>query len=367
MTEKLKSLMDEEAGMQDFATPDLDAIVRDGDRTVRRRRTVVAALAVAAVTVGGVVLLGGGPGAENAQVADTPADSQGMSWATGSVIHTPTSKIEVGRPVRAYVRTAAGFVTVDDQGRVWSVVGRETTEVGAMTPSSLYLTSDPEDSLAAWLEQEPGGEWSWVVFDQALGRRLATFEEGKAPDIVGVVVALDDRTLYVSEDGDYVSIDVDDGTDAVVDPPARAAQLLSVEDGAFAWADPGDDDGESEYILGSAEAEAVRIPAVQGHLAWFSPDARWITFDADEPRVFDAGTGEQVEIDIDGRIFGVGYEWLDKDSLAVMASRGENGPIEMLVCEVPEGTCDVVVPDLGSFDGVIERGFALPNGTEITD
>lgn len=369
MTEKLKTLMDEVTAMQDFASPDLDAIVRDGDRVVRRQRAVIggAAVATAAVAAGAVVLVSGGMGTGDTQVSDAAIDSAGMSWATGSVIHTPTSSVEVGSPVRAYVRTDVGYVTVDQRGTVRSIVGDDVMEVGRMEPSSLYLTSDTEDSLAAWLQHEPGGDWSWVVFDQERGRRLATFEEGRAPDIVGVVVALDGRRLFVHEGRDYMALDVDDGLEEVVDGPARDAQLLSVESGIQAWVEPGDDGGESEYVLGRVGAEQVRITSVEGFLASFSPDGRWISFDADEPRVFDAATGERVAIDLEGRVFGAGYEWLDDDSLAVIASRDESGPIELLVCQVPAGSCDVAAPDLGSFDRAIDVGFALPSGEVIDD
>lgn len=372
MTEKLKTLMDEVTAMvdADFAAPDLDAIVRDGDRALRRRRAAVAlaGVAAAAVTVAGaVVLADGGGGGRGTEVADTTVDSDGMSWAMGSVLHTPGGSVDVGHPVRAYVRTTVGYVTVDDRGRVWSVIGDEVTEAGSMARSSLYLVSDTEDSLAAWLESDPDGGWSWVVYDQALGRRVATFEERRSPDVPGIVVALDQRHLYVRKHGGYVSIGVHDGNELVLDPEVRDAQLLSVEDLVFAWADPGDDDGSSEYTLHSSETQPVRIADVQGFLASFSPDARWIVFDADEARVFDARTGEQVEIDVDGRVFAAGYDWLDEDSLAVIASRGETGPAELLVCQVPDGTCDQVVADLGTFDGLVESGFALPTGESIDD
>ena len=35
------------------------------------------------------------------------------------------------------------------------------------------------------------------------------------------------------------------------------------------------------------------------------------------------------------------------------------------VCEVPSGACDVVAPDLGTFDELIETGIALPGGSAI--
>lgn len=368
MTEKLRTLLDRATDVE-FATPDPETIMRTGDRAVRRRGVAVGAagLAAAAVTTTGVVLVAGAGAGPESRVADaSPRDAAGMSWAVGSVLHTPTSTTEVGHPVRAYVRTSSGYVTVDDDGRVWSVVGEEVAAVGRTTPSSLGLVGDTEDSLAAWLEPGDGNAWRWVVLDQATGERVLTVPAGRGPDVPGNVVAVDARRLYVSAGG-YRAIGVDDGTETAVDPPVPAAQLLSVEDGVLAWADPGDDDGASEYLVGRPEAEPVRITSVHGHLASFSPDARWVSFDADEPRVHDVATGDQVDIELDGRVFGTGYEWLDDDSLAVIASRHEVGPVELLVCDVPSGACGVVAPDLGSFDEALAAGIALPGGSVIDE
>ncbi len=369
MTEKLKTLMDDTAAV-DFAVPDVDAIAAAGDKAVRRRRAGLAFAAVAAVAaagLGGTALWNVADPADDRTVA-SDADADGMSWATGTVLHTDEGPVDIGHPVRAYVRTDTGFVTVDARGQVRSVVAGDVTEVGRMAASSLYLASDHEDSLAAWLEPLGDRRWQWVVFDQAEGERIAELPAGTGPEIPGVVVGLDDRHLYVTDAGGYARLDVDGGSAAAtLDPPVPAAQLLAVEDGVLAWADPGDDDGASSYLVGRTEMEQVEIPAVQGSEASFSPDARWVAFDADEPRVFDAGTGEQVAIDIGDRFFGSAYEWLDDDTVALIASAGETGPIELLVCEVPAGTCEVAEPDLGSFDGAVEEGFALPTGTTIDD
>ncbi len=371
MTEKLKTMMEDTAAVE-FAVPDLDAIATAGDRTVRRRR---AGLAVAGVALLGAASVGGAalwqaadPGEERTQVASSP-DAEGLSWGIGSEIRTPDGSIDVGHPVRAYVRTDTGYVTVDPRGQVRSVVGGDITEVGRTAGSSLSLTADNEDSLAAWLEPGGEGRWQWVVFDQAKGERIAELPAGNGPDVTGSVVDLDDRQLFVHEAGSYARLGVDGrSAAATLDRPVPHAQLLAVEDGVLVWADPGNDDGTSSYIVGRTEMEPVHIiPAVQGYEASFSPDARWVAFDADEPRVFDTRTGEQVAIDIGDRVFGAAYEWLDDDTVALIASAGETGPIELLVCQVPSGSCEVAAPDLGSFDDAVEEGFALPTGSEIDD
>ena len=58
MTDSLNTLLHSQADGVDFAAPDVEALVRAGDRRVRRRRTAVAAVAagVAATAVVAVVL-----------------------------------------------------------------------------------------------------------------------------------------------------------------------------------------------------------------------------------------------------------------------------------------------------------------------
>jgi hypothetical protein len=103
---------------------------------------------------------------------------------------------------------------------------------------------------------------------------------------------------------------------------------------------------------------------VWSHPAVFSPDGRYVSFDADEPTVVDARTGRRVAIDIDGRAFGVGYEWLDDHTIVLAASRTEQGPLELLTCEVPGGACAQVVGDLGRFAD-IEGKLAVANGIPL--
>lgn len=359
MTEKLKTLMDRAADV-DFDAVDLATITADGDRALRRRRLVVglAGVAAAAVTVAVLVAVDGGTRARDDKppVVDSgQGDSAGMSWAIGAQLHTPTTTIDVGRPVRAYVPTSAGFVTADDEGRIWSVVGGKVTALG-QGPAEPRLVSDPEEARAAWLAKTDQG-WQVVVHDQALGRRLRTV----AADEETELVSLDAGELYVRQGDRYRVFDVD-GTDAwEIGPPEPDANLLAVEDGAQVWS-AGD-----HYLVARDATAPVRIDDVAGQLAVLSPDGRRVSFDADELRVFDTVTGERLAFEVDGRVFASGYQWLDGDSLAVIASRTEQGPVELLVCEMENGRCDQVVPDLGTFDEVVADGFALPIGTGMED
>lgn len=371
MTEKLKTLMDEVTALvgPDLAAPDLDAIVTAGDRAVRRRRAAVAVagLATAAVTAAGAVLVAGtGPtGGEDPDVAAT-VDGAALSWALGTEIHTPAGTVDTRHPVRAYVRTAVGYVSVDGRGTVYSVVSGAVQEVGQVEASSLYLAADDETGLAAWLERHPDG-WRWVVLDQETGRRVSETAAGTGREVPGVVKAVDAGRLVVSAGG-YRVIDTRTGESAVLDRPDGAQELLDYEDGVSVWISrPTGEERESSYLVHRQGASTVSIPGVRGSSAALSPDGRWVAFDADEPRVHDAVSGEQTAVDIDARVFGAGYEWLDSGTVALIASRAEVGPVELLACAVPAGTCTVVAPDLGTFDEVLADGFALPTGTAVDD
>ena len=98
----------------------------------------------------------------------------------------------------------------------------------------------------------------------------------------------------------------------------------------------------------------------------FSPDARYVSVEGDEPLVYDVATGRRVPIDVDGREFAAGYEWLGPDALALVASRSaEHGPFELLTCKASTGACTQVVADLGigSVDQA-EGRVAVPDGIE---
>lgn len=359
MTEKLKILMDRAAEV-DFAELDLDAMAAAGDRVVRRRRVVVGVASLAAVAVlgGGVAVLADGSdeGADDrTRWTGAPVDSSGMSWGVGQELHTPVGSVDVGHPVRAHVRTHVGFVTVDDAANVWSVIGEEVRPIGP-TQATYHLVSDTETGHVAWLEPTPDGV-QVVVHDQSLNRRVRSVAVEKGTR----VVALDAGALYLERGGEYDVIDVERGDQWQIGPSESGAELLAAENGALVWS------ADDHYLVERDATAPVVIDKVAGSLAVLSPDGRHVTFDADELRVYDTTTGERLEIDVDDRVFASGYEWLDDDRLAVIASRAEVGPAELLVCEVSAGTCGQVVPDLGSFDELIAGGFSLPVGTSLED
>lgn len=363
MSEKLKDLMERSAEM-DFAPVDLDAITTAGDRTVRRRRLAVGGALVALVLVAGSAAVAlRGSGDERDHVAEDPSGAPlgVVTWTWDGELHTTSASYRLGHEVKAYVRTAAGYAFVDPEGIVYSVVDGEVERIGESRRSSIRLVADAEGSLVGWV-QEDGEAQRFVAYDlrtreaYAFSRRS---DLGGNPEESGdnAFYAIDGRTAYVRDRRALLAVDVDTEATRVIDPGAREGSFIAgVEDGQIAFVD-----GAGDLRVGRSARTAPVLTQMSGSTAAFSPDARYLSLDADEPTVYEVGSGRRVPIDIDGRVFGAGYEWLDASTLVLIASRTEVGPAELLTCAVPRGGCTQVVADLGTF-AELEGRIALPHG-----
>lgn len=375
MTEKLKSLMDRTADIE-FAAVDLDRIVTDGDRTLRRRRgTLIVGGVAATALVAGAAVLALGVGQDRAGDPDLvtaqPVDSAGMNWALGGQILAPGAGIDVGHPVRAFVRTEIGFVAVGDDGRVRSVIRDDVmdrtrqiqrdqvSEIGRTPVSDVRIVADAEGRRVAWLRQGTGPEgWQVVVYDAV----AEVSELGVMASANTRVVGIDGNELHLVTGDLHEVVDIEKPSDTwEIGPPVDGAELLAVQAGVLVWATG---DGHVVERIGEAPVE---IDDISGSTASLSPDGSRVTFDADQLQVYDTTTGDRIDLDVDGRVFASGYEWLDDDRLAVIASRSVEGPAELLACSVASGRCAQVVSDLGPFDDLVANGFALPLGTSLDD
>jgi hypothetical protein len=367
MTEKLKDLMDDAADLE-FAPVDLDAVTRAGDRTVRRRRGVtgLAALATAAV-VGGVAYVGlpGGEAAREQTPVVSVATGQ-VSYVLDGTLHTESGSWPLGHPASAYVTTDAGVAYADPQGRVHAEGG--DAPIGHTDARFPRLVADGEGSLVGWVDTS-GARPVFVVHDLASGTEVMRSDEFTEPGQDSLAdgrdpayfYAIDGRTAYWRDGRGAVAVDLDSGGVRVVDANARNGfDILAVEDGLIA-----SDAGDAGTRISTDVTGGLVIPGVYGSLAVLSPDARWISVDADEPQVYDARDGSRVDIDVQGRVFATGYAWLDDGTLAVIAARSEAGPAELLRCRVPQGDCSVAFGDLGTFEELQDGSFALPVGESL--
>lgn len=367
MTEKLKSLLHEQAETVDFAVPDVAALTRAGDRRVRRRRGLVGGVAALAV-VGALAaprIVGGAPDSTPVVSEPAPQPAQ-VTWATGHVLHVGDRTIDVGVGVKAYVRTSAGFVVADPAGVVHSVVDGKVSDVGRTDARHPRLVADSAGTLVGWVERD-GDRLGFVVLDQATGRTTRN-DDATAPGM-GLLAdqpdpayfyAISDGTAYWRDLRGAVAVDLASGDVRVIDADARNGfDILDAEDGVIAF--NASDDGTA---LGATRRGALMLPQVYGSMGTFSPGAGYYSSDADEPQVYDARTGERVALDLH-YAFATGYEWLDGHRLAVLAQKTGRSPVQLLTCAVPAGTCDVTVADLGSFDDLQGDGFQLPVGEDL--
>jgi len=358
MTEDLRTMLRERADTAGLAPVDVEALTRAGTLAVRRRRlaTVAAVAAAVAAVAGTSALVRPDPTPEPAPPTPPTPTAARPSWANGTTLHTPTGEVEVGHAVRGLVRTSAGQVVSDGQS-VFSVVGDRVQEVGAVSapraePGWARLFGDTDGTLAAW----PDGS-AYVVLDQGTGevRRFGSVGPG-------AIVAVDGRTVYVSDDRGVIAVDVDTEAEAQVARRGAREHPVTVEDGVAVRRTQ---DGRFTVDgAGTVGPRPVTLADALATTAQLSPDARFLIVDTTvAARVFDTATGRQVPLPLaEGET--TGYEWLDDDTLAVLQLPTPASHYRLLTCSVSTLDCEVAVPDLG--DGKDEGGngvdFALPTG-----
>jgi hypothetical protein len=354
MTEQLKTLMHAQADSVDFAAPDLDAMVRTGDRRVRHRR-LGAAVGVVALVVGiALVVPAVNPGERAVQPAGPTASGAPLSWVDGSTLHEDDRAYALDFRPRAYVRTAEGYVFSDRDGNVWSWVDGATTLVGETNGRSPRLVSDEESGLAGWVTLD-GPEY--VVVDQATG--TITGHPAPAGTDYDDFAALDaGRAYWRGTDGPVV-VDLRTGDETPV-PSGRDTYLGDFEDDLVTVS------GDQGTVIETVDGTPVLEPTDSySDLGYLSPGARYYAWDADDPQVYDVRSGERVAVDIGSREFASGYEWLGDRTLALIASTEltDDARVQLLRCEVPGGPCTTVAT-LGSFDDMADR-LVLPVGIPI--
>lgn len=362
----LPTLLHDRADRAHLAPVDLDAVVRAGDRRVRRRRlaTYGATLAVAGV-VGGTALLGGGDdGARRAvdpAAPTTGADAAGASWYLDGRLHHDGTSTDLGLDVVTYVRTASGFVLVDTDDVVWSWTGTGDPErVGVAADAQPRLAGDPDGDRAAWVGAT-APDRGVVVLDQASGltTELNGLGAGEA-----AVTAVDGERVWWHEGARSLTWSVVDGgepqrlPDGTTVLAAQGGRIVHQVDGQPVRTTTGTP-GPGDTVL---DEEYRDVGAL-------SPDGALWSADADEVGVVRTSDGSAVPLEVDAP-FSTGYEWLDEDSLVVLTGEGDpddggSMTARILVCEVPDGGCTDVSGELGTFDDLEAGDLALPVGVEI--
>ncbi len=351
MTEKLKTLMHTQADAVDFAAPDVDAMVRTGER--RRRTRHLGGLAGAAALAAGIALAVPllAPAERGVEPAG-PVASTPLSWVDGTTLHEGARTFALDFRPRAFVRTAEGYVFSDRDGRVWSWQDDEATLVGRTDDRNPHLVADAESGLAGFVAQE-GPEY--VVVDQEAGTVTGyDAPRGTEPEDFA---AIDDGTGYWQSAAGLVAFDLRDRRSTPLDVRGT---LADVEDDLLAVRTHA---GVSVRTLDGQELQL--LDEFHGEVGSFSPDARYFTNDADVPQVYDVTAGEQVDVPVGTREFASGYEWLDGSTLALIASAEsvDDSPVQLVSCVVPAGPCTTGTT-LGTFEEAADR-LVLPIGIPI--
>jgi hypothetical protein len=358
MTKTLRDTFHEQADAREFAVPDFDAIVRQGDRRVRRRRTAgIAAVAAGVLVVACASLLlphGGTPGRPVPPLAT--GSTQPLVWSAGTSLHQDDRTFDLGRKPHLMAQTANGVVYATGDLQVFAFDGTRSRQVG--TVAKLYdahprLVADEQGTSVAWLERA-GTDVTLAVLDVATGdvdrSALPTYGKRSAE-----VRAVDDGTVYLFDGRDMVSRDVATGKSVVLRAGADSAETLQdVAGGQFLH--PGSDD-RGMAIGNSLAPRKSSVPNVYG--GDLSPDAQhWFTQDSDAFSVFDSATGERTDPPHPGYEFVAPYQWLDDDTIAALALKGQStAHIALLTCTVSTDTCEVSNPDIGGY-----REVMLPFG-----
>ena len=369
MSQYLKSILDQQATSVAFKPADLETITRTGNRRIRQRRVaVLAGLAVVVLAAATAILLGG-PGRQSPPVGSGRWPAGTVSWAAGTKIHAGLDVIDVGRVVRAYVRTSVGFAFIDVADDVYSVTEAGITRIGRLTATlpnntdQQRLVSDPRGTLVGWVSEDPPGTLTLVVHDQATGR-TRTYPYPGGPSGEGVLFfAIDDRTAYWKTPGGVYAVNVDTGREQLlVGGPAYDFEVYSVESGLIAFSPNAD----RTFLVGRSVdgARTLRDFSGQGLTGTadpvrLSPTGSWLSLGVVQvegtsevdmrvtkiaAEVYDTATGERITLRISGDPqIAKPDVWLDDTTLVVFASSGDpnRAPEELglYTCTLPEGSC----------------------------
>jgi hypothetical protein len=347
MTEDLRTLLRERADLPDFAPVDVSAVTSSGARTVRRRRvaTLGAGVAVALLVGGlGAVALQAGDGEQGFAVRQLDTDQ--VTWAIGSRLHTPGDSVDLRHEIATYVRTDAGFVFTDPGGSVYSYAAGHVEEVGESDDGR--LAGDPHSDWAGWVDSSSGAP-QVVLLDVATGQLLRPdgATELYAVGAGGIAIWRDDQgvlghALGPGEVPPYSASDVAPGSDVL----AAYHDSYAVRSGITLVVGP--------FPSGSWDD-------VPGERGAFSPAGRFLMvsdFLSGSFTVLDLDLEERVELGLPGDVAAEAVEWVGDQRLVVLVR--ERATLEFRLV-----TCDVVSAACGPVGVALDPGFRLPTGDHV--
>ncbi|MGA9746724.1 MAG: hypothetical protein WBQ50_04635 [Nocardioides sp.] len=371
MTGLLSDVMHDRADTAGHPVVDLDAIVRVGDRRLRRNRAVsglaVAAVVLAAaagsVTAMGLLDLG------DDLAADAPPTDPKAALAIGDQIHVGARTFDVGRPVASLVQTDDGLVYTTTDDTVWLYDGETSVEVGRADGNR--LRADDAGSLVSWVALAEDGHPQYVVFDTSSRRELARVDNeaagpSKEPSDEGAeVFAVDDGSVYWRDGFDIVRYDVASGQETTIS--SRIDDLVDVAGGRFAYAVDGRDVGNGRWgIAVGPQLDPGDVSLAEASHGYLSPDGRLLAAEeSDSIAVYATDDGQDLTPQVNGYEYVVSYGWVADDVASVLALSSfteEAASGDILECDVSDDACTVVT----SFHDVATDRLVLPTGDPNT-
>jgi hypothetical protein len=388
MTGQLRTTLREHADDLVPLDLDLEAIVRDGNRSLRRRRTTLAAGGAAVALIAAGTALGLHGRGTTAEPAPSDQGAKPLTYAVGSVIHTGDGTIDVGRQVVSMVQTARGFVFSDPHHDVYEEKDGDVQQIGHLATARSRLVTGDDGLVTTWWDGHLIHLWPLAF---AEGNRSTISPEGMSPDPAPPtsgqpdrapsVEALSDGHLWVWDGRGTKVVEVRPTAGTAFWPDSGLPDPGTVQDAAGdrilvrvgnglavvrANLRPLDPAGIRSWEPGT-DLTGVRAQVPDISSGDLSPDgSHWFTQDADQFAVFDSRTGERQDVEFKdlGFQFAAPYQWLDDDTIAALAlprATTDAQPISLLTCHVSTNACSVTAADIGT-----DADVALPVGQPLT-
>ena len=378
MGELLKDVMNERARAAGGPELDLDAIIANGDKRIRRTRIAVGvgvtAAVVAAIIAVPTVIDRQSVGEKDLQ----PANPNGAfvtrttTYAIGTTIYYGDDAIDVSpHGITSLVQTDFGFVFTTpkaDHQDVFFTDANTTTKIGETAQQAgTMLAADDRGSYVSWVDTNADPLPEFVVYDTDAGKEVARTSEGNKPlpqvkdeFTVPVVHAIDGQSAYWHSSAGTVGYDIADGTQQLLQPHSSASYLFDVKNGVFAYSAQNLSTSVNR-VLGP---DRPFVPGI-GEPVLSPSGSHVMTMPQASSKIFETAT--QKDVTPLARKFKqvLLTQWIDDDNYAAIGSADGNingGPIGELVCTISEGVCVTERDSIGEYDGLV-----FPVGGSLTD
>ncbi len=357
---------------------DLEAIMSNGDRRIRRTRIgigvgVTAALVTAAIAVPALIDRDTLGGKDLQPVTPTGGFvTRTQTYAVDTTIYYGDDAIDVSpHAVTSLVQTDFGFVFTSDRGDHDDILftdATKTTKIGETAQQQgTLLAADDSGAYVEWVDTEAKPRPEFVVYDTSTRQEVARTSEGNQPlsqirdeFSLPVVHAIDGETAYWHSSAGTVAYDLTNSSQEVLRPNTSASYLFDVAGGVFAYS--------SQDLSTAVNTELGQDrPFVPGiGEPQLSPAGTYVmTMPKQGSKIFEVST--QRDVTPDPLKFGTVLltQWIDDDSYVAIGTTGTSfsrDRLSMLVCRVSEGVCTPDRDSIGTYDAIV-----LPVGGSLTD